>query len=123
MKKAFFLLLASLLFYTCTSPISPPPPDLLPDAKMVSVLIDLHVAEAQVERMALINDSASIYYKDLQKAIFKKHKIKEKDFYKSYDYYLHNVSELDKIYEKVIDSLSVREVEFDKAKDTLRISK
>jgi len=116
------MLLASFLFYTCTSPVSPAPSDLVPDQKMVSILIDLHVAEAQVERLGLITDSGAIHYKNLQQAIFRKHKIKEKEFYKSYDYYLHNVSELDKIYEKVVDSLSVLEVEFKEPKDSLKLS-
>ena len=120
MKNFFLVLLLSLLFYTCTSPVSPPPPGLLSDQKMVSILIDLHVAEAKVERLGVMTDSGAIYYKNLQKAVFKKHKITEKEFFKNYDYYLVNVSELDKIYEKVIDSLSMREVNFNKSLDSLR---
>ncbi|MGV3588851.1 MAG: DUF4296 domain-containing protein [Adhaeribacter sp.] len=120
MKNAFFVLLASLLFYTCTSPISPPPPNLIPEKKMTGILFDLHVAEARIERMGIMLDTAAIYYKQLQGRILKKHGVNQKQFYISYDYYLHNVSELDKIYEKVIDSLMVQEVEFDKRRDTLQ---
>ena len=123
MKNAFFLLAISLLFYTCTSPISPPPPNLIPEKKMTGILFDLHVAEARIERMGIMLDTGAIYYKELQGKILKKHGVSQKEFYKSYDYYLQNISELDKIYEKVIDSLTVQEVEFDKPKDTLRVSK
>ena len=78
---------------------------------MTSMLVDLHVAEAQVDRMGVVTDTAAMYYKKAQQEIFNKNKVTEKQFYKSYDYYLHNVSEMDKIYAKVIDSLSLKEVQ------------
>ncbi|MDB5260856.1 MAG: hypothetical protein JWQ14_137 [Adhaeribacter sp.] len=90
---------------------------------MTGILFDLHVAEARIERMGIMLDTGAVYYKELQGRILKKHGISQAEFYKSYDYYLQNVSELDKIYEKVIDSLTVQEVEFDKPKDSLRVSK
>jgi hypothetical protein len=121
-KKAFFLVAASLLFYTCTSPISPPPPNLLSEKKMTGSLFDLHVAEARIERMGIMLDTGSVYYKELQGRILKKHGVTPAAFYKSYDYYLQNVSELDKIYEKVIDSLTLQEVEFGKSKDSLKVA-
>ena len=77
---------------------------------MTGILFDVHVAEAQVENMGLVLDTSNIVFKNEQKKIFKKHKISEKEFYNSYNYYLDNVGELDKIYEKVVDSLSFSEV-------------
>lgn len=90
---------------------------------MTNILFDLHVAEARIERMGIMLDTGAIYYKELQGRILKKHGVSEKAFYRSYDYYLRNVSELDKIYEKVIDSLTVQEVEFNNSQDTLQRSK
>ncbi len=87
---------------------------------MTSILVDIHVAEAQVEHMGLMADTSLVYFKKLQQDIFKKHKITQKDFYNSYDYYTDNVSELDKIYERVVDSLSVREVQADKINPPLK---
>lgn len=74
-------------------------------------MVDIHIAESRIETMGLVSDTAAVYYKNMQQEIFKKHQITEDQFYKSYNYYLDNVSELDKIYEKVVDSLSVTEVE------------
>ena len=90
---------------------------------MTDILFDLHVAEARLERMGILLDTGAIYYKEMQGRIFKKHGVTQQAFYKSYDYYLQNVSELDKIYEKVIDSLTLREVAFDKPQDSLKVSK
>jgi len=110
-KRYFLILLLGLGLGACTSPVSPAPKDVISEPQMTAMLMELHVAEAQVDRMAVVTDTAAIYYKRAQQEIFKKHKVTEKQFYKSYDYYLHNVSELDKIYARVVDSLSLKEVE------------
>ena len=111
MKRYFLTFLACFSLYACTSPVSPAPADIIPEAKMTNMLVDIHVAEAQVDHMGLISDTSAVYFKKAQAEIFKKNKVTEKQFHKSYDYYLHNVSELDKIYAKVVDSLSLKEVE------------
>ena len=111
MKRYFLTLLAGFCLYACTSPVSPASPDIIPEAKMTNMLIEIHIAEARIDHMGLISDTAAVYYKKAQEEIFKKNKVTEKQFHKSYDYYLHNVSELDKIYAKVVDSLSLKEVE------------
>jgi hypothetical protein len=110
-KKSFLILLAGLFLQACTSPLDPAPADLIPEKKMTAILVDIHVAESRVENLGLPHDTASVYFQRLQQEIFKKHKVKPEKFYKSFDYYVMNVSELDKIYEKVVDSLSVKEVE------------
>jgi Domain of unknown function (DUF4296) len=110
-KKSFLILLAGLLIQACTSPLDPAPADLLPEKKMTAVLVDIHIAESQIENMGLPHDSALVFFQKQQQQIFKKHQVPADKFFRSYDYYVTNVSELDKIYEKVIDSLSVKEVE------------
>jgi hypothetical protein len=110
-KKSFLILLVGLLIQACTSPVDPAPADLIPEKKMTAILVDIHIAESRIENMGLPYDSAAVYYQNLQKEIFKKHQVAPEKFFRSYDYYVTNVSELDKIYEKVVDSLSVKEVE------------
>lgn len=111
MKKSFFILLAGLLLQACTSPVDPAPADLLSEKKMTGILVDIHLLESRLETMGLPHDTASNYFRTQQEEIFKKHQVAPDKFFKSYDYYVANVSELDKIYEKVVDSLSVKEVE------------
>jgi hypothetical protein len=110
-KKSFLMILVALLIQACTSPVDPAPADLIPEKKMTAILVDIHIAESRIENMGLPYDTGSVYYQNLQKEIFKKHQVAPEKFFKSYDYYVTNVSELDKIYEKVVDSLSVKEVE------------
>lgn len=108
MKKLFFIL-AVLFCYACTSPLSPPPPGLIPQEKMTHIIFDVHVGEARLESMGLNHDTATYLFKNVEADILKKHQVSKEQFYTSYDYYLENVSELDKIYERVVDSLTVRE--------------
>lgn len=111
MKKLFFILLFGLFIQACTSPVEPAPDDVISARKMTSILVDIHVAEARVERLGITTDTAAVHFRKLQQEVYRKHQITEEQFNKSYNYYMHNVSELDKIYEKVVDSLSVNEVE------------
>lgn len=111
MKKSFFILLAGLLLQACTSPVDPAPADLLSEKQMTGILVDIHILESRLETMGLPHDTASNYFRTQQEEIFKKHQVAADKFFKSYDYYVTNVSELDKIYEKVVDSLSMKEVE------------
>jgi hypothetical protein len=110
-KKSFLILLAAFLIQACTSPVDPAPADLIPEKQMTAILVDIHVAESRVENMALPHDTAAVYFQREQQQIFKKHQVEPQRFFRSYDYYVTNVSELDKIYEHVVDSLSVKEVE------------
>ena len=119
MKRFFLAILFLILTQACTSPVEPAPADVLSPRKMTGIMVDIHVAESRIETMGLVSDTAAVYFKNMQDEIFKKHQITEQQFYKSYDYYLHNVSELDKIYEKVVDSLSVTEVEATQLKKSL----
>lgn len=111
MKKSFFILLAGLLLQACTSPVDPAPADLLSEKQMTGILVDIHILESRLETMGLPHDTASNYFRTQQEEIFRKHQVAADKFFKSYDYYVTNVSELDKIYEKVVDSLSMKEVE------------
>jgi hypothetical protein len=110
-KKSFLILLAGFLIQACTSPVDPAPADLIPEKQMTAILVDIHVAESRIEGMALPHDTAAVYFQKQQQEIFKKHGVEARKFFRSYDYYVTNVSELDKIYEHVVDSLSVKEVE------------
>lgn len=111
MKKSFLILLFGFLMQACSSPVDPAPVDLIPEKKMTAILVDIHIAESRIENMGLPHDTGSVYFQKQQQEIFKRHQVSADKFFKSYDYYVTNVSELDKIYEKVVDSLSVKEVE------------
>ena len=111
MKKLF---LAFSLFglLSCSEEKQPKAPaDLLPPAKLTSILADIHIAESRVELMRVSPDTANVIFKRLQEEIFQKHQVNQAEFTKTYDYYLNNINALDKIYEGLVDTLGMREIQ------------
>jgi len=76
---------------------------------MVSVLINIHIAEAKANNSFLNADTLRIFYQSLEDTIFTRNQIDKKVFEESYQYYLKKPSLMEKIYGQVVDSLSLRE--------------
>jgi 3-hydroxyacyl-CoA dehydrogenase len=86
------------------------PPHVLPKEQIVSILIDIHIAEAKANRMSLRSyDSTQAYYKKLERDIFKKHQVDTAVYRKSFTYYMDHMKLMDEIYTAVVDSLNVKE--------------
>ena len=85
------------------------PVDLLTEQQMIDVLIDLHITESALTLKNFSRDSSLLLFHCYQQEIFKNKKITEAQFQNSYTYYSQHSAEIDKIYEKVIDSLAVKE--------------
>ncbi len=87
-----------------------PPGDLIPEDKMVKILADIHVAEAQVTNLQLRSlDSSVAVYGDLQQQIWKKYDVDTLLYRKSYSFYTSHPDYLVKIYDKVEKNLENRE--------------
>ncbi|WP_081413708.1 DUF4296 domain-containing protein [Eisenibacter elegans] len=104
-----FSLLAICLLVACQAPKQPD--TLLEPQKMVDILIDLHIVEAQVND--LINssksrDSLRLVYLSFQEKVFAKHGTDADTYYQNYDHYLQNIKQLDQVYKAVADSLLAR---------------
>lgn len=109
--KKLFLAFSLLGLLSCAEDEKPEiPADLLPAARLSSILADIHIAESRVEQMRLSPDTASVVYKRLQTDIFKKHHVTEAEFSRTYDFYLDHINELDKVYEGLVDTLGMREI-------------
>ncbi|QHL86203.1 DUF4296 domain-containing protein [Nibribacter ruber] len=108
MKNSLPFFLLSLVLLGCAPEVKTPA-DLVSEDKMTSVLLDVHLAEARIGRTILQYDTSRMVFKHVQKEILKKHQLTDSSFRHSYDYYLDNPALLDRIYEKVLDSLSLME--------------
>ena len=114
-----FLVSCLLLGSACekSEALVAPPADLLGKDKMISLLIDLHLAEAKMSYTGSRNaDSIEIIYRNYEHAIFEEHHVTDSAYLHSYEYYLDNMSEMEEIYSAVVDSLSVMN-SMEKAKD------
>lgn len=73
------------------------------------ILADVHTAEAIIETSVIYPDTSLMVFNREQEEILKKHGVSKEDFRTSYRYYLDNLREMDKLYEIIVDTLSVRE--------------
>ncbi|QJX45433.1 DUF4296 domain-containing protein [Hymenobacter taeanensis] len=115
MKNTFLYLLLILGAFLagCQKPEDVAPPSkLLPQEKMVSLLVNIHILEAQVDASALPSDSARALFLQQQKVLFKRYEVTDSSFRQSYRYYAVHDKDLDDIYKIVIDSLGKREKKF-----------
>ncbi len=86
------------------------------EPEMVSYLIELHIAEAQVQNLRLKKDSSEAVFKIYEKYLLAKNGLSDSLFISSYNYYLQEPEILERIYETVVDSISVRKSKGDIAK-------
>jgi hypothetical protein len=121
-KKRLCLLLLPLVLLACT-PEPEKPQDLISEEKMTRIMIDVHLTEAAIGRTIQNYDTSRVAYREAHKRILKRHAVSDSAFKHSYDFYLANPATLDKIYEDVLDSLSLREAKLTakgEAKDSVQ---
>ena len=116
MKRLFYILFCFGVF-ACGNNQGKAPENLVPQDKMVQILADIHVAEAQVEAKVVYPDTAIMAFNYIEREIFKKHGVTEQEFRDTYQYYKDNLKEMDKLYEIIVDTLSLRETKL-RAKNT-----
>lgn len=76
---------------------------------MVRILADIHTLEARIEQNVSYPDTALMVFNKQQTDLLEAHGVTEADFKATYQYYLNNIQEMDKMYEIIVDTLSVRE--------------
>ena len=106
MKKLLILGLTFTLC-ACSSEEIEPPENLISKEQMIGFLLDLHLAEAKINTLAVPRDSAKLLYKHYERYLFDKHGIEDSAYYKSFQYYLQDLQAMDEIYGAVVDSLNV----------------
>lgn len=106
MKK---LLVFSFCIFSLVSCVSDNEPHyILPQEKMVEVLIDIHLTEGKVKYLPFSDDSLQVLYTLLENDVFLKHKVSDSIFTHSMRYYMDDLSEMEQIYARVYDSLYLR---------------
>jgi hypothetical protein len=108
--RKFFLAIALATIIVACAKKQEKPEGLLSQSEMVAFLIDMHIAEARITDLSVRRDSAVFLFEVMEDSLFKKHNIAHDSIYlASYEYYINNVGEMEKIYSAVVDSLSLRE--------------
>ena len=74
-----------------------------------NLLIDFYLTEGRLNTTPIPRDSAMKLFLPYEKSWMQKHHLTDEQLKKTYAYYLEHTSEFEKIYEVVIDTLSLRE--------------
>lgn len=85
------------------------PTDILPQDELTRIMIEFYLGEAKLNNYSIPHDSASKLFIPYQESVLKKYGVSDTTLHKTYQYYFDHPTELEKIYEMVIDSLSLRE--------------
>ncbi len=101
----FFLLV--VVFLSCGRDRKPA--DILSREEMASVMVDIYLAEARLNTSLMKRDSASQVFRPYEHKLLLQRGLQDSILKKSYLYYLDHSTELEKIYDSVIDTLSLRE--------------
>ncbi len=107
MNKRLIFLLLLVLSFACSRNSSPS--GVLDEDLMVSILVEIQLAEGKVSSLPVTYDSSQVLYTLLEKDIFLKHGVSDSVFIASMEYYLEDAEKMDRMYARVIDSLVVLE--------------
>lgn len=113
MKKGAIWILMAVLAMGCepvdTAETIRPPQDLIPRDQMLQMLVDVHLIEGARSGMRVLGDSVpvDVYYQGL----FDKYDVSKAQYESSFAYYSHFPEEMMVMYDIVIDSLNLKQVQ------------
>ncbi len=85
------------------------PKDILPQDKLTRIMIEFYLGEARLTNYSIPYDSAHKLFIPFEASVLKKYGVSDSTLSRTYQYYFDHPIELEKIYEVVLDSLSLRE--------------
>lgn len=103
----FIFIITALLLLGCGN--EEKPEGLLNQDEMVSLMVDVYLAEARISTTGISRDSASKLFEPYESALLAKRGITDSILQANYAYYLQEPDELEKILDAVIDTLNLRE--------------
>ena len=85
------------------------PKGILTNKEFTGLLVEVYVAESRLGQLRLSKDSSERLFAPYEKTLLAKHHIDAKALKETYRYYLSHPAEFEKIYETVMDTLSLRQ--------------
>ena len=102
------MLLIAIIFYSCsTKPETPP--GILSKDEMAKALTDLYLKEAKINKLPVGQDSILVLIQYYRTKYAASHNLPDSIVEKSYQYYVERPFEMGEIYDRIIDSLALRE--------------
>ncbi|MEP1181857.1 DUF4296 domain-containing protein [Ekhidna sp.] len=100
----------TVLVIVCACTSSDIPEDLINQEKMVEIMVEIHLLEAKINNILIDpHDSIQAVYEHYEKLLFQDLSITQDQYERSFNHYVNNSSDFEKIYNTVVDSLMARE--------------
>ena len=111
-------LAAGLLIASCS--MEKAQEDILPKDELVTIMIEFYLAESRLSKLSIPQDSATKLFIPFEESVLKKYGVTDSILNKTYQYYFDHSNEMEKIYEIVLDSLSLRERKSSSVQQTVK---
>jgi len=85
------------------------PEGVLSPEELSKLMVERYLAEARISGKNMVKDSAMKYFVPFEEKLKAKHGVSDSTMRITYQYYISHSGELEKIYDSVIDTLSLRE--------------
>ncbi len=107
MTRFSLIIVLSVVLFGCQSTINRK--GIIREPVFINLLADIHLADGiiAVKGYRIVADSAQIA--DIYNAVFEKYEVTQHNFKTTLDYYAQNSLKYDKMYDKVLERLSVME--------------
>jgi hypothetical protein len=102
------LILTIGFFISCSNKTSAPE-GILSQDEMAKVMTEFYLKESKINSLHLNQDSAVVLFQYYRQAYAKENNLPDSVIERSYQYYLNNPLELSGIYDRIIDSLALKE--------------
>lgn len=121
-QRCFVFVLAVASFTSCQKETRPP--GVLSPEEFSKLLVEVYLAEARMNSTALHRDSAMKLFVAYENKLLQQFELSDSVMLKTQQYYVDHPEQLEKIYDSVIDTLSLRDKKLrTKPADTLRQKK
>jgi Domain of unknown function (DUF4296) len=111
--RNFFTSCALLAIATCAlvscKPKTETPEGILSKDEMAKILTEFYLKEAKINNMQLAHDSTLVLFQYYKQQYVKENNLKDSVLDVSYQYYLARPKQLSEVYDRIIDSLALRE--------------
>lgn len=85
------------------------PKGVLDEEQLADLMVEIYTGEARMTNLSLVNDSAIKLFQPFEEALFQKKGIPDSIIKVTFRYYVNHPVELERVYDVVIDTLSLRE--------------
>jgi Domain of unknown function (DUF4296) len=82
---------------------------ILTKPELSAFLIEMYLAEARIDNLSIVKDSAIKLFLPYEEKLMKKFNLADSTLKKTYQYYIDHPKEMEMVYDAVIDTLNLRE--------------